>query len=34
MSGLGRKLVVCNFVTVDGCYEDEGHDIASQHRSR
>lgn len=25
----GRRLVVCNFVTVDGRYEDDDHDIAS-----
>ncbi|MGV8907584.1 MAG: dihydrofolate reductase family protein [Propionicimonas sp.] len=25
----GRTLTVCNFVTVDGCYEDVDHDIAS-----
>lgn len=25
----GRTLTVCNFVTVDGRYEDESHDIAS-----
>ncbi|MGC3995939.1 MAG: dihydrofolate reductase family protein [Propionicimonas sp.] len=25
----GRRLVVCNFVTVDGRYEDDHHDIAS-----
>jgi hypothetical protein len=29
MSGPGRRLTVCNFVTVDGCYEDDDHDIAS-----
>ena len=25
----GRRLTVCNFVTVDGRYEDDDHDIAS-----
>lgn len=25
----GRSLIVCNFVTVDGRYEDDDHDIAS-----
>lgn len=25
----GRTLIVCNFTTVDGCYEDDDHDIAS-----
>ncbi|HEY3337694.1 MAG TPA: dihydrofolate reductase family protein [Propionicimonas sp.] len=31
---MGRNLIVCNFVTVDGRYEDEDHDIASffQHQ--
>lgn len=28
MAGTPRKLVVCNFVTVDGRYEDDDHDIA------
>ena len=25
----GRRLTVCNFVTVDGRYEDDDHDIVS-----
>lgn len=29
MTTSGRRLTVCNFVTVDGRYEDEDHDIAS-----
>jgi len=29
MSDQGRRLTVCNFVTVDGCYEDDDHGIAS-----
>jgi dihydrofolate reductase len=29
MTASGRQLTVCNFVTVDGRYEDDDHDIAS-----
>jgi dihydrofolate reductase len=29
MAATGRSLIVCNFVTVDGRYEDDDHDIAS-----
>ena len=29
LGDMGRNLTVCNFVTVDGRYEDDDHDIAS-----